>query len=136
MPTKILRCWLAMRKSGMLLRSDDAKCLRFALRFGLGCEHPRCQIASDVGCPILHIARKLCDAPKKNKQGGVLRYYRYKHRPIRKSICAGPLRRLSLDALRIKAWRDAGNVRISRNFLRAAPKSRTKWQSVAQHATV
>ena len=42
-----LRC----KKSGCFLRSSDAKCLRFGLplRFGLRCEHPRCQIASDVG---------------------------------------------------------------------------------------
>ena len=34
-----------------LLRSSDAKCLRFGLplRFGLRCEQPRCQITSDVG---------------------------------------------------------------------------------------
>ena len=40
-----------MRKIGAFLRSSDATCLRFGLplRFGLRCEHPRCQIASDVG---------------------------------------------------------------------------------------
>ena len=50
-PAEILRCWPAMREIGMLLRSSDAKGLRFglALRFGLRCEHPRCQIAGDVG---------------------------------------------------------------------------------------
>ena len=50
-PAKILRCWVAMRKSGCFLRSSDAKCLRFGLplRFGLRCERPRCQIASDSG---------------------------------------------------------------------------------------
>ena len=38
-------------KNRVFLRSSDAKCLRFGLplRFGLRCEHPRCQIASDVG---------------------------------------------------------------------------------------
>ena len=37
-------------KIGML-GSSDAKCLQFGLplRFGLRCERPRCQIASDVG---------------------------------------------------------------------------------------
>ena len=41
----------AMRQIGVFLRSSDAKCLRFGLplRFGLRCEHPRCQIASDMG---------------------------------------------------------------------------------------
>ena len=50
-PAKILRCWLAMRKIGVFLRSSDAKWPRFGLplRFGLRCVHPRCQIASDVG---------------------------------------------------------------------------------------
>ena len=50
-PAKILRCWPAMRKIGVFLRSSDAKRLQFGLplRFGLRCEHPRCQIASDVG---------------------------------------------------------------------------------------
>ena len=44
-----------LRKScdvGLFLRSSDAKCLRFGLlplRLGLRCEHPRCEIASDVG---------------------------------------------------------------------------------------
>ena len=40
-----------MRKIGIFLRSSDAKCLRFGLplRFGLRCERPRCQIASDAG---------------------------------------------------------------------------------------
>ena len=47
---KILRCWLAMRKIEVFLRSS-AVCLQFGLPlwFGLRCEHPRCQIASDVG---------------------------------------------------------------------------------------
>ena len=38
-------------KNRGVLRSSDAKCLRFGLplRFGLRCEHPRCQITSDVG---------------------------------------------------------------------------------------
>ena len=42
-----LRC----KKSAYFLRSSHAKCLRFGLplRFGLRCEHPRYQIASDVG---------------------------------------------------------------------------------------
>ena len=50
-PAKILRCWSAMRKIGIFLRSSDAKCLWFghSLRSGLRCERPRCQIASDVG---------------------------------------------------------------------------------------
>ena len=44
-PAKILRCWPAVRKIGVFLRSSDAKCLRFGLplRFGLRCERPRCQ---------------------------------------------------------------------------------------------
>ena len=38
-------------KHRRVLISSDSKCLRFglSLRFGLRCEHPRCQIASDVG---------------------------------------------------------------------------------------
>ena len=50
-PAKILRCWPAMRKIRVFLRSSDAKCLRFGLplQSGLRCERPRCQIASDVG---------------------------------------------------------------------------------------
>ena len=42
-----LRCG----KSTCFLRSSDAKCPRFglSLRFGLRCECPRCQIASDAG---------------------------------------------------------------------------------------
>ena len=42
---------LGCKKSGWFLRSSDPKCLRFGLplRFGLRCERPRCQIASDVG---------------------------------------------------------------------------------------
>ena len=55
MPGKSLRksCDVGLRcgKSGCFLRSSDAKCQRFGLplRFGLRCERPRCQIASDVG---------------------------------------------------------------------------------------
>ena len=55
MPEKSLRksCDVGLRceKSGCFLRSSDAKWLRFGLplRFGLRCEHLRCQIASDVG---------------------------------------------------------------------------------------
>ena len=39
------------KNRGVFLRSSDAKCLRFglSLRFGLRCERPRCQIASDAG---------------------------------------------------------------------------------------
>ena len=39
------------KNSACLLRSSDVKCLRFGLplRFGLRCERPRCQIASDMG---------------------------------------------------------------------------------------
>ena len=42
-----LRC----EKSACFLRSSDANCQRFglSLRFGLRCECPRCQIASDAG---------------------------------------------------------------------------------------
>ena len=42
-----LRC----EKLACFLRSSNAKCLRFGLplRFGLRCEYPRCQIASDAG---------------------------------------------------------------------------------------
>ena len=39
------------KKSGCFLRWSDVKCLRFGLllQFGLRCERPRCQSASDVG---------------------------------------------------------------------------------------
>ena len=50
-PAQILWWWLAMRNIGVVLRSTDAKCLRFGLSllFGLRCERPRCKIASDAG---------------------------------------------------------------------------------------
>ena len=53
--------------------SSDATCLRFrlSLRFGLRCERPRCQIASDVGramrtYPTIIV---LCDTPELQKTG-------------------------------------------------------------------
>ena len=55
MPQKLLRksCDLGLQCEMLacILRSNDVKCLRFGLllRFGLGCEPPRCQIATDVG---------------------------------------------------------------------------------------
>ena len=50
-PAKSCDAGLRCEKSGCFVRSSDAKCLRFGLplRFGLRCEHPRCQISSDVG---------------------------------------------------------------------------------------
>ena len=49
-PRKSCDVGLRCEKSGCFLRSSDAKCLRFGLplQFGLRCEHPQCQIASDV----------------------------------------------------------------------------------------
>ena len=60
MSAKILRCWPAMREISVFFRSSDAKCLRFGLPlpFGLQCERPRCQIASDVGRAMR--ATKIC----------------------------------------------------------------------------
>ena len=50
-PAKILRCWPAMRKIGVVFKDRAMRngCgFGLPLRFGLRCEHPRCQIASDV----------------------------------------------------------------------------------------
>ena len=48
---KIPRCWPAMRKIGMLFTIERCGTPDFGLpqRFGLRCECPRCQIASDAG---------------------------------------------------------------------------------------
>ena len=48
---KILRCWTAMWKIRVLFKIErcEMPAIRTPLRFGLRCERPRCQIASDVG---------------------------------------------------------------------------------------
>ena len=54
------------------LRSSDAKCLRFglSLRFGLRCERPRCQIASDAGRAMRTTKPTQIKSPPKIKNQG------------------------------------------------------------------
>ena len=51
LPRKPCDVGLRCEKTTCFLRLSNAKCLQFvlSLRFGLGCERPRCQIASDMG---------------------------------------------------------------------------------------
>ena len=57
-------CDVGLRKMGMYLISSYAKCLRFglSLRFGLRCECPRRQIASDSGQAMQTIGLAICAA--------------------------------------------------------------------------